>query len=540
MAVGEYVVDVGSGKMVLQFNKADYLALPQTQRDEIKRYFNFSRYQSGWVSKGQADSYMPQEIAKKLGFSKAGESGEKRSFAEQMDAKAERAEARSERYSEYSEKAEKRAENLQKEFNSLRGDIAFMTQPITPGAGGQRFKRYKDKLIARYEKGWDEQRKAEYFKEQSARLGNVASQTELQDKRYLDNRIKENEATLRKLEKSIKSPDTYNATPEQTAEYVERMEDRAEETREKLDFYKVALDRLGGVAYNSSNVARGDRVKIRHGWAIVKSVGPKNIEVVIASGGAIGMELKYPYAEIQEFKKGTPPPTDLPQGYRLEENPKAKGGGYEIRDPNNYYVGLRMTKTKAIDLANVYENEHHLSHSTKEPWQMTQAELRSQLRPKIDTIPYQHEEAVKRALSEGKPVPAEVLKDYPELSTQKYKDDYRIWAESGWKGEAPKEPGDISKDYLFELRNEIKQDIHRKLQSQPQVVNLPEHKGKYEDERKPVAFATRTIKMNVDKDPELELVRQTYPIMGRSDKEKPDRISGGKMPRITPKMPRLR
>jgi len=78
-----------------------------------------------------------------------------------------------------------------------------------------------------------------------------------------------------------------------------------EKELDKLVYYKKAMADLGGVQYNKSNINKGDRVKIRHGWAIVKSAGPKNINVVIAEGGARGMELKYPYAEIQEHQTST-------------------------------------------------------------------------------------------------------------------------------------------------------------------------------------------------------------------------------------------
>ena len=66
---------------------------------------------------------------------------------------------------------------------------------------------------------------------------------------------------------------------------------------------------------------------------------------------------------------------------------------------------------------------------TKEPWQMTREEYFTEgkqqaelYRKGISTVPDSgkyntsyHRESIKQALSEGKPVPAEVLKDYPEL-----------------------------------------------------------------------------------------------------------------------------
>ncbi|MBW2672759.1 MAG: transglycosylase SLT domain-containing protein, partial [Deltaproteobacteria bacterium] len=70
--------------------------------------------------------------------------------------------------------------------------------------------------------------------------------------------------------------------------------------------------------------------------------------------------------------------------------------------------------------------------AAKEPWQMMQEEWIEQarrntdegLRGMVDTIEFQsqiknaHREKVKQALAEGKPVPPEVLKDYPDLAVK--------------------------------------------------------------------------------------------------------------------------
>ena len=50
--------------------------------------------------------------------------------------------------------------------------------------------------------------------------------------------------------------------------------------------------------------------------------------------------------------------------------------------------------------------------AAKEPWQMTREEY---VKPPY-TSPAMHKYGVQKALSEGKPVPAEVLKDYPDLA----------------------------------------------------------------------------------------------------------------------------
>ena len=55
---------------------------------------------------------------------------------------------------------------------------------------------------------------------------------------------------------------------------------------------------------------------------------------------------------------------------------------------------------------------------TKEPWEMTLKEYKKALVKPTDRVAWgNHYQYVKNALEEGKPVPAEVLKDYPELAS---------------------------------------------------------------------------------------------------------------------------
>lgn len=55
-------------KIVLSFSKADYKALPEKTRDEVRRYFNFSRQGGEWISKARADNSTARRIAREAGF----------------------------------------------------------------------------------------------------------------------------------------------------------------------------------------------------------------------------------------------------------------------------------------------------------------------------------------------------------------------------------------------------------------------------------------------------------------------------------------
>jgi hypothetical protein len=56
-----YKID-GLGKAELHFEKKVYDELPKSLRNEIKRFFNWSRSRSAWISKGRFDSYAVSRI----------------------------------------------------------------------------------------------------------------------------------------------------------------------------------------------------------------------------------------------------------------------------------------------------------------------------------------------------------------------------------------------------------------------------------------------------------------------------------------------
>lgn len=113
---------------------------------------------------------------------------------------------------------------------------------------------------------------------------------------------------------------------------------------------------------------------------------------------------------------------------------KPKGNTIFIR-PNRNAIGFdtELSKKNFIDLVRPAGNGIYMvkvkigKTAQKQPWEMTQSAYRNSLREGTETFPLSkvreihstHKESVQQALSEGKPVPKEVLKDYPELKTSK-------------------------------------------------------------------------------------------------------------------------
>lgn len=292
----QYVLNRETSRIELHFEKADYASLATDLKTELKRFYSWSRYASAWVSKGTKDHYMAIRTAEKLGFVKGGKIGEALSYAEQVERKAEKAEHRAERYEQYADNAEKRAEGLQGEFNEMRKDWSWVTQPNINSSKGRSFTNQRNRITARYEKGMDEYRKSDYFKEKAITASQTASMAQLQSRSYLNNRIEECNKRIRKIERAIVTAEEKN-----NETWLESLLEKIEYEIDKLAYFENAMDAIGGVLYSKETVKRGQLVKIRGDFGTVVKANPKTVEVKYSH---VPFTLKYAYAEIQEMIEG--------------------------------------------------------------------------------------------------------------------------------------------------------------------------------------------------------------------------------------------
>ena len=310
----EYILNLETNHIELHFDKSDYMALTTEQKRELKSSYLWSKVAGAWVSRSTKNHWSAIRTAEKLGFSEGGKVGEKLSFEEELQRKAEKAEHRAERFEQYAENANNRAEQLQKGFNDLRGDWSFVTQPNINSSAGRRFTAFRDKIMNRYEKGYQEYRKSDYFKEKAITAGQTASLKQLEDKTYLNNRIKECNSNLKKLQQTIvfyedilyKKENNlpidgfYNEkTSEQIENWLNEKLERMEWELDKLAFLENCLDDVGGVQYNKDNIKPGYLVKIRGRWDLVIKANKTTVQT---KSGVCTLELTYPYAEIQDMK----------------------------------------------------------------------------------------------------------------------------------------------------------------------------------------------------------------------------------------------
>jgi hypothetical protein len=292
--MGKYILNQETQKIELHFSKPEYQALSENQKKEIKSNFLFSGKVGAWVSRSTNNHYWAIETAKKIGLEDGGKTGERLSYAEELDRKADRAEARAERMETHAENAEKRAENLQKEFNSYHGDISFFTQPNINSSRGRAFTNYRNRVYARYESGMQEYRKSEYFQGKAETARATADMSQLKDPIYLHNRIKECNSAIKKLQQNIISYEekieriekgetitSYSTseplTVEQYAGWINETLEKMEYELDKLAFMENNLEEIGGNKFSKENVKPGYIVKVRRwGNVLVTATGPVN------------------------------------------------------------------------------------------------------------------------------------------------------------------------------------------------------------------------------------------------------------------------
>lgn len=409
-----YINNLETGHIELHFEKSEYMALSEQQKSEIKGSYLWSKTAGAWVSRGTKDHYWALRIAEKLGFTQEEKQGQRLSYAEQLEIKAEKAEHRADRYEQYSNNAEKRAVNLQADFNKYRKDWSWLTQPIIAGhSGSQAFKRHKDKVMARYERGFEEYEKSTYYQERAATARGTASNAQLGNKVYLHNRIKEQTKQVKtyqgivvKYEEALykiqQGEELKNRSGEiLTENYIEQriveMLEKYEWEQDKLEFFEKCLDEIGGIQFSKDNIKVGYIVGMkRWGRCEILSAGPVNVSFKILDGGATGGCLTEPYAAIIEivearevketivnpYKTGDilckhrPADSSIYRAYqiikttatgvKLQEIAVERGVPVADRFISDKATQRKVTKSKYSDWIGVYEDDWQLHKYTNE------------------------------------------------------------------------------------------------------------------------------------------------------------------------------
>jgi len=314
----KYIFNLETTKIELHFEKADYAALSDEQKREIKNAFLWSNKGKCWVSRAKEPNlYRAKQVASKLGFTEEQREGERISYAEQLERQTERAEARADRYEGYAANAEGRAAQLQKPIHDMHGDNSFFTQPNINSSAGRAFTNRREKMYAQYERGFEEYRKSAHFQEKAAVARGTASQVQYENPGYLDRRIKECKKEIRDREKNIiyyegilcavengeekKWRGGEVVTAESVQALIEQQLELIEKAMDKQGYLENCFEALGGYRFCKDNIKVGYIVLIkRWGQVEIISTGPTNVGFKILSTGGT---LQAAYAEIDEIIK---------------------------------------------------------------------------------------------------------------------------------------------------------------------------------------------------------------------------------------------
>ena len=160
-----------------------------------------------------------------------------------------------------------------------------------------------------------EYRKSDYFKERAKIARETAESAELSNPSYLNNRIKECTASIRKLQKNLdaydeilnklKAPDDGNTTykgrysEEQVQKWQEDTLERIEIQVDKLGFFQNCMDEIGGYRFSQENIKPGYLVKMR-GYGKYKIL-KANPTTVYARSETTDMVHSFYYADIESI-----------------------------------------------------------------------------------------------------------------------------------------------------------------------------------------------------------------------------------------------
>lgn len=189
------------------------------------------------------------------------------SFAEQVENKIQRDLDKAERYETYAENAEARAESRSQAADKISSFIPF-GQPILVGHHSERrHRRDIERIRSNVEKSIEESDKAAYLRGRAFDLSR--SQERLENRRYIGNRIKEAQKSVRQLSK-----------------WAEPTNPRLIQAQEKLAFWQGRLAEIetarqeeGEAIASPETIKVGDYICYKRSWMPVVRVNKQTVTV---------------------------------------------------------------------------------------------------------------------------------------------------------------------------------------------------------------------------------------------------------------------
>ncbi len=301
-----FVHDLETDKLLIRTGgKADWLSLPDADRDTIKRNCLWSSSRGCWISRGKRDRALIflRDILASLGFEDRGEEGERLAFAERVEAQQERAADRADRMTDRA--AEASSEATQR-FNSqnietLRG---MGGEPVKLGHhSARRHLALIDRADNDMRKGCEAMDRREHYQRRAAAAQATADGTQYRDPAFLGRRIKDQETQLRDIGRKL-------ASYADDAAYCERLRIAQDEAQDKLAFYtacrEACLTAQGIKEWNKETLRGMKEVRLRRGWEPICKLNRTTVAVpnicFPEPESQRRWALKYPYSDVLDAR----------------------------------------------------------------------------------------------------------------------------------------------------------------------------------------------------------------------------------------------
>jgi hypothetical protein len=236
-----------------------YSSLDDAVKSDIKRSFVWGRRRKAWVSRTKGVGIPYQMDKYNIPFEGADDLSK---FSDTQERKYERLENKADRLESRANTKDKKAESLQAEFNRLRGDWSWITQPNIASSSGRAFTRSRDKTFSRYEKGMEMSINADKMREAAESARGRASKAELSSESYLINRVKDGEKAVKKFKEfETRYGEKLNSLDSQTSQNQAWLMARLRSYElefEKLAYFKYHLDILQGLKQDAGRETLDD------------------------------------------------------------------------------------------------------------------------------------------------------------------------------------------------------------------------------------------------------------------------------------------
>jgi hypothetical protein len=309
-----FVHDLESDKLhIFTGGKADWLTIPEADRDQIKRACLWSGSRGCWVSRALAHRFWARDVLLRNGFEDRGTTGAKLTFAEKVEAREQRAEERADRMADRADRARAEADGRFGAAHAI-ADVIPLGQPILVGHHSEaRHRRDLAKIDNHMRAGVEAMDRAKHYQQRAAAARETAEGKQYRDPGFLGRRISEQEAEERLLRRRLDGEGRLDPTQPISEEYRARLTELLEDCRDKLGFYRACFElaraereAAGKKVWDRESLKGKKEVLTRWGWQAIVRLNPKTVAVPNTCFPTEELQrkwaMKVPYPEVRDAR----------------------------------------------------------------------------------------------------------------------------------------------------------------------------------------------------------------------------------------------